>query len=404
MKTVTCIDDLRVLARRRVPRAFFDYADSGSYQEETLRANRADLEALKLRQRVLVDVSERSLATTIVGQPSALPFALAPIGLTGMQHGNGEILAAQAANAAGIPYILSTMSICSIENVAEATGKPFWFQLYVIKDRDFTKDILSRARAAKCDTLVLTVDLQLLGQRHRDIKNGMTVPPEFRIKNIIDIGTKPAWLWSILNSKSWTFGNLAGHVKGMEKINQLAQWTNQQFDPALNWKDVEWIKSIWPGKIIIKGILDPDDARTAVKLGADAIVVSNHGGRQLDGAPSSISMLPEIADAVGNDIEVLFDGGIRTGADILRALALGARACLIGRAYVYGLGAGGGPGVAKAIDILKKELDIAMALTGTNSIAEIDRHLLVGMDAAKHETAKKATAPRARRKKPAAEE
>ena len=404
MKTVTCIDDLRVLARRRVPRAFFDYADSGSYQEETLRANRADLEALKLRQRVLVDVSERSLATTIVGQPSALPFALAPIGLTGMQHGNGEILAAQAANAAGIPYILSTMSICSIENVAEATGKPFWFQLYVIKDRDFTKDILSRARAAKCDTLVLTVDLQLLGQRHRDIKNGMTVPPEFRIKNIIDIGTKPAWLWSILNSKSWTFGNLAGHVKGMEKINQLAQWTNQQFDPALNWKDVEWIKSIWPGKIIIKGILDPDDARTAAKLGADAIVVSNHGGRQLDGAPSSISMLPEIADAVGNDIEVLFDGGIRTGADILRALALGARACLIGRAYVYGLGAGGGPGVAKAIDILKKELDIAMALTGTNSIAEIDRHLLVGMDAAKHETAKKAAAPRARRKKPAAEE
>ena len=378
MKTVTNIADLRALARRRVPRAFFEYADSGSYEEETLRANRADLEKLKLRQRVLVDVSKRSLATTIVGQPSALPFALAPIGLTGMQHGNGEILAAQAANAAGIPYTLSTMSICSIEQVAEATGKPFWFQLYVIKDREFTKDILSRARAAKCDTLVLTVDLQLLGQRHRDIKNGMTVPPELRIKNIIDIGTKPAWLWSILNSKSWTFGNLAGHVKGMEKINQLAQWTNQQFDPALNWKDVEWIKSIWPGKVIIKGILDVDDARTAVKLGADAIVVSNHGGRQLDGAPSSISMLPGIADAVGNDIEVLFDGGIRTGADILRALALGARACLIGRAYVYGLGAGGGAGVAKAIDILKKELDIAMALTGTNSIAEIGRHLIVG--------------------------
>ena len=377
MRTVTNIADLRALARRRVPRAFFEYADSGSYEEETLRANRADLEKLKLRQRVLVDVSKRSLATTIVGQPSALPFALAPIGLTGMQYGNGEILAAQAADAAGIPYTLSTMSICSIEHVAEATGKPFWFQLYVIKDRDFTKDILARARAAKCDTLVLTVDLQLLGQRHRDIKNGMTVPPEIRIKNIIDIGTKPAWLWSILNAKSWTFGNLAGHVKGMEKINQLAQWTNQQFDPALNWKDVEWIKSIWPGKMIIKGILDVDDARTAVKLGADAIVVSNHGGRQLDGAPSSISMLPGIADAVGNDIEVLFDGGIRTGADILRALALGAHACLIGRAYVYGLGAGGGPGVAKAIDILKKELDIAMALTGTNSISEISRHLIV---------------------------
>ena len=377
MKTVTNIADLRALHRRRVPRAFFDYADSGSYEEQTLRANRADLEKLKLRQRVLVDVSKRSLATTIVGQPSALPFALAPIGLTGMQHGNGEILAAQAANAAGIPYTLSTMSICSIEHVAEATGKPFWFQLYVIKDRDFTKDILARARAAKCDTLVLTVDLQLLGQRHRDIKNGMTVPPELRIKNIIDIGTKPAWLWSILNAKSWTFGNLAGHVKGMEKINQLAAWTNQQFDPALNWKDVEWIKSIWPGKMIIKGILDVDDARTAVKLGADAIVVSNHGGRQLDGAPSSISMLPGIADAVGNDIEVLFDGGVRTGADILRALALGARACLIGRAYVYGLGALGGPGVARAIDILKKELDIAMALTGTNNISEISRHLIV---------------------------
>jgi len=377
MKSVTNIADLRGLARRRVPRAFFDYADSGSYEEETLRANRADLQKLKLRQRVLVDVSKRSLATTIAGQPSALPFALAPIGFTGMQHGNGEILAAEAAHAAGIPYTLSTMSICSIEQVAEATGRPFWFQLYVIRDREFTKDILSRARAAKCDTLVLTVDLQLLGQRHRDVKNGMTVPPELRIKNIIDIGTKPAWLWSILNAKSWTFGNLAGHVKGMEKINQLAQWTNQQFDPALNWKDVEWIKSIWPGKLIIKGILDADDARTAVKLGADAIVVSNHGGRQLDGAPSSISMLPGIADAVGNDIEVLFDGGIRTGADILRALALGAHACLIGRAYVYGLGALGGPGVAKAIDILRKELDIAMALTGTNSIAEIGPHLIV---------------------------
>ncbi len=377
MNIVTNIADLRALHRRRVPRAFFDYADSGSYEEETLRANRRDLEALRLRQRVLVDVSKRDLSTTIVGQKSALPFALAPVGLTGMQHGNGEILAAEAANAAGIPYILSTMSICSIEQVAEATGKPFWFQLYVIRDREFSKDILARARAAKCDTLVLTVDLQLLGQRHRDIKNGMTVPPELRIKNIIDIGTKPRWIWSILNAKSWNFGNLAGHVKGMEKIKQLAQWTNQQFDPALNWKDVEWLKSIWPGKVVIKGILDPDDARTAVKLGADAIVVSNHGGRQLDGAPSSISMLPRIADAVGNDIEVLFDGGIRTGADILRALALGARACLIGRAYVHGLGALGGPGVAKAIDILKKELDISMALTGTNSIAEIGRHLIV---------------------------
>ena len=378
MKNITCIDDLRTLARRRVPRAFFDYADSGSYNEETLRANRADLEAIKLRQRVLVDVSERSLATTIIGQKVSAPIVLAPVGLCGMQHGNGEILSAQAANEAGIPFTLSTMSICSIEDVAEATRQPFWFQLYVIRDRDFSKDILSRAVAAKCSALVLTVDLQVLGQRHRDIKNGMTVPPEIRIKNIIDVASKPAWAWSILKGKSKTFGNLAGHVKGMDNVNSLAAWIGTQFDPALSWKDVEWIKKIWPGKLILKGILDADDAKTAVKLGADAIVVSNHGGRQLDGAPSSISALPKIAEAVGSDTEVLFDGGIRTGADIMRALALGARACLIGRAYIYGLGAAGEAGVAKAIDILEKELDVAMALTGTNRIAEIDGRVLVG--------------------------
>jgi L-lactate dehydrogenase (cytochrome) len=383
MKHITCIDDLRQLARRRVPRAFFDYADSGSYNEETLRANRADLEGIKLRQRILVDVSARSLATTIVGQKVAAPFALAPIGLCGMQHGNGEILSAQAANEAGIPFILSTMSICSIEDVAEATEKPFWFQLYVIKDRGFSKDILSRAVAAKCNALVLTVDLQVLGQRHRDIKNGMTVPPEIRLKNIIDVASKPAWAWSILNGKRKTFGNLAGHVQGMENVNQLAKWVGEQFDPALSWKDVEWIKKIWPGKLILKGILDADDAKTAVKLGADAIVVSNHGGRQLDGAPSSISALPAIADAVGGDTEVLFDGGIRTGADIMRALALGARACLIGRAYIYGLGAGGKAGVAKAIDILEKELSVIMALTGTNNIKDIGGHVLVGGKAKK---------------------
>ena len=378
MKLVTCIEDLRELHRRRVPRAFFDYADSGSYNEETLRANRADLEKLKLRQKVLVDVSDRSLATTIVGQSASAPLILAPVGLTGMQHGNGEILAAEAANEAGIPFTLSTMSICSIEDVAEATGKPFWFQLYVIKDRGFSKAILERALAAKCNALVLTVDLQVLGQRHRDVKNGMTVPPEIRIRNIIDIATKLPWAWSILRGKRKTFGNLAGHVKGMENVNSLAAWIAQQFDPALSWRDVEWIKSMWPGKLILKGILDVDDARTAVKLGADAIVVSNHGGRQLDGAPSSIAMLPPIAEAVGNEIEVLFDGGVRTGSDILRALALGARACMIGRAYVHGLGAGGKEGVAKAIDILKKELDVAMALTGTNSVKEIGPHLLVG--------------------------
>ncbi|MCX7298699.1 MAG: alpha-hydroxy acid oxidase, partial [Hyphomicrobiales bacterium] len=306
------------------------------------------------------------------------PMILAPVGLLGMQHGDGEILSARAANAAGIPWTLSTMSVGSIEQVAEATGKPFWFQLYVIRDRGFSKQLMDRAIAAKVDTLVLTVDLQVLGQRHKDVKNGLTVPPEFRIKNVIDIATKPAWAWSVLTAKSWTFGNISGHVPGMENVNSLAKWTQDQFDPALNWKDVEWIKKYWPGKLVIKGILDIDDARTAVKMGADAIVVSNHGGRQLDGTSSSISMLPRVADAIGNDSEILFDGGIRTGADIMRALALGARACLIGRSYVWGLGAGGERGVAKAIDILKNELSVTMALTGMARIADIDGGVIEG--------------------------
>ena len=378
MKNIACIEDLRALARRKVPKAFFEYADGGSYNEETLRANRAELEPIKLRQRVMVDVSERSLATTIVGQKVSAPFALAPIGLCGMQHGDGEILSAQAAEEAEIPFILSTMSINSIEHVAEATTKPFWFQLYVIRDRGFSKDILSRAAKAGCNALVLTVDLQVLGQRHRDLRNGMTVPPQIRLKNIVDMATKPEWVFSILKGKSKTFGNLAGHVKGMDDVTSLAQWTNQQFDPALSWKDVDWIKKVWPGKLIIKGILDVEDAKTAVELGADAIVVSNHGGRQLDGTQSSISALPAIAQAVGSDTEVLFDGGIRTGSDMLRALALGARACLVGRAYIYGLGAGGKPGVAKAIDILKKELSVSMALTGTTRVGDIGPQILVG--------------------------
>jgi L-lactate dehydrogenase (cytochrome) len=378
MKNIACIEDLRALARRKVPKAFFEYADGGSYNEETLRANRAALEPIKLRQRVMVDVSERSLATTIIGQKVSAPFALAPIGLCGMQYGNGEILSAQAAEEAELPFILSTMSINSIEQVAEATTKPFWFQLYVIRDRGFSKDILARAAKAGCNALVLTVDLQVLGQRHRDIRNGMTVPPQIRLKNIIDMATKPEWVFSILTGKSKTFGNLAGHVKGMDDVTSLAQWTNSQFDPALNWKDVDWIKKVWPGKLIIKGLLDVEDAKTAVKLGADAIVVSNHGGRQLDGAPSSISVLPGIAQAVGSDTEVLFDGGIRSGSDMLRALALGAHACLIGRAYIYGLGAGGKAGVAKAIDILKKELSVAMALTGTTRVSDIGPQVLVG--------------------------
>ncbi len=377
MTIIACIEDLRLLARRKVPKAFFDYAESGSYNEETLRANRADLEKIRLRQRVLVDVSQRSLATTIVGQKVAAPFVLSPIGLLGMQHGDGEILAANAANDAGIPFTLSTMSICSIEQVAQATRKPFWFQLYVIRDREFSKDLIERAKAANCNALVLTVDLQVLGQRHRDIRNGMTVPPEFRFANVVDIARKPAWLWSVIKSRSKTFGNLAGHVKGMESVNSLAQWTNEQFDPALNWKDIEWIKKVWPGKLIIKGILDPGDAKIAVKLGADAIVVSNHGGRQLDGASSSIAALPAVADAVGGETEVLFDGGIRTGSDLMRALALGARACLVGRAYVWGLGAMGQAGVTKAIDILNNELSVTMALCGVNKLSDIDRHVLV---------------------------
>jgi L-lactate dehydrogenase (cytochrome) len=376
LRAVTCIEDLRQLARRKVPRAFFDYADAGSYSQETLRANRDDLERIKLRQRVLIDVSQRDLTTTIIGEPARLPLALAPIGLCGMQHGDGEILACRAAQAAGIPFTLSTMSICSIEDVAQAVGNPFWFQLYVMKDRGFIRALIERAAAAKCSALVLTVDLQVLGQRHCDIRNGMTVPPQINLANLIDLASKPAWALSILKGKRKTFGNLAGHVRGMENVISLAQWTNSQFDPALSWKDVEWVRSLWSGKLILKGILDVEDAKTAAKTGASALVVSNHGGRQLDGAPSSISALPKIAEAVGAQIEVMFDGGIRSGHDVLRALALGARSCMIGRSYVYGLGAGGEEGVGKAIEILAKELDIAMALTGTKRVGDIDRRVI----------------------------
>lgn len=379
MKTMTCIEDLRQAARRRVPQMFFDYAESGSYAEETLRANRADLERIKLRQRILVDVSNRSTATTILGEPVSLPLALAPIGLCGMQHGDGEILACRAAQQAGIPFTLSTMSICSIEDVAASVDKPFWFQLYVMKDRGFIRALIERAKAAKCSALVLTLDLQILGQRHRDIKNGLTVPPQWQIRNIIDMATKPAWLISIVRSKHRTFGNIAGHVAGMDNVNSLAQWTTEQFDAAMSWKDVEWIAAQWGGKLILKGILDVEDALIAAKTGADAIVVSNHGGRQLDGAPSSIAALPPIADAVGSSIEILFDGGIRSGQDIMRALALGARACLSGRAFVYGLGAGGQAGVARAIEIMRNELSFSMALTGVTSVDKIDRSVIAAL-------------------------
>ena len=376
MKHITCIEDLRQLHKRRVPKAFFDYADRGSYSEETLRANHDDLQQIKFRQRILVDVSKRDLSTTILGEPASLPLILAPVGLLGMQHGDGEIHACRAAQAAGIPFTQSTMSICSIEDIAAAVDKPFWFQLYVMKDRGFIKSLIERAISAKCSALVLTVDLQVIGQRHADIKNGMTVPPEWSLSKLFDFATKPAWVAGVLRGKRRTFVNLVGHLKGSDDITALSTWIGTQFDTTLNWKDVDWIRSIWPGKLILKGILDIEDAEIAAKSGAQAIVVSNHGGRQLDGAPSSIEVLPEIVDTVGSQIEILFDGGIRSGQDVMRALALGAKSCMIGRAFAYGLGAAGEAGVAKAIDILRNELNTTMGLCGVNTIAEIDDHVL----------------------------
>src|SRR6201997_5462496 len=376
MKHVTCIEDLRLLHKQRVPKAFFDYADRGSYTEDTLRANSTKLQEIKFRQRILVDVSKRDTSTTILGEPASLPLILAPVGLLGMQHGDGEIHACRAAQAAGIPFTQSTMSICSIEDIAAAVDKPFWFQLYVMKDRGFIKALIERAIAAKCSALVLTVDLQVIGQRHQDIKNGMTVPPEWSVSKFLDFASKPAWVSGVLRGKRRTFGNLVGHLKGTDDITALSTWIGTQFDTTLNWKDVDWIRSIWPGKLVLKGILDVEDAEIAAKSGAQAIVVSNHGGRQLDGAPSSIAVLPEIVDAVGRKMEIMFDGGIRSGQDVMRALAFGAKSCMIGRAYAYGLGAGGQPGVAKAIDIIKNELNTTMGLCGVNTIAEIDEKVI----------------------------
>ncbi len=376
MKGYPSIEDLRQRARRRVPKMFFDYADAGSYSQQTLHDNRSDLERIKLRQRILQDVDARDISATILGEKVPLPLALGPIGLGGMMYGDGEIHACRAAQKAGIPYTLSTMSINSIEDVAGAVDKPFWFQLYVMRDRGFIRELIQRAAAARCSALMLTVDLQVLGQRHCDVRNGLTVPPEIKLKNIIDIMTKPTWALSVLKAKNRTFGNLAGHVKGMESVNSLAAWTASQFDPTLSWKDVEWIKSLWPGKLLLKGILDVEDARIAAKCGADAISVSNHGGRQLDGAPSAISALPKVVDAVGSDIEILFDSGVRTGADMVRALALGARACIVGRSYIYGLGAGGEAGVTHAINVLGKEFDVTMALCGVKNARDIDERVL----------------------------
>ena len=374
---ITCIEDLRLLAKRRVPRMFYDYADSGAWTESTYRANETDFQHLYLRQRVGIDFSNRSLASSMVGQPVAMPVALAPVGMTGMQHADGEILAARAAAAAGVPFTLSTMSICSIEDVAQATGKPFWFQLYVMRDRDFNDRLIGRAQAAGCSALVLTLDLQILAQRNKDIKNGLTAPPRMTLANIVDIAGKPRWWLGMLGTRRRTFRNIVGHAPGVKDTRALASWTNEQFDPTLNWDDVKRIKERWGGKLILKGILDPEDAELAVRSGADALIVSNHGGRQLDGALSSIAALPAIARAVGSRIEVFMDGGVRSGQDVLKALALGAKGVFIGRAYIYGLGAMGEAGVAKALECIRKELDVTMALCGLRDVKQANADNLV---------------------------
>ena len=376
LSSVACIDDLRRLAHRRVPSDFMGYYELGSYSETTLIANLHDLSTIKIRQRVLAGAANRSQTQTVLGEKHPLPLALAPVGLSGMAYRDGEIAAARAAEKAGIPYTLSTLSICSIEDVAAAVDKPFWFQLYFMRDRGFVADLIARARRANCSALVLTVDLQVLGQRHRDVRSGLTVPPRIHLGTIGRIASKPAWIASVLLGKRKTFGNVVGRIPGTENLASYMDWIQSQFDQALSWDDVAWIRQQWPGKLIIKGIMDVEDARLAAKSGATAIVVSNHGGRQLDGAASSISMLPRIADAVGSDVEILFDGGIRSGQDVFRALALGARTCLLGRAYLYGLCAAGEAGVSKAIDLIAKELDVTMALAGVRTIDQISRDCL----------------------------
>ena len=377
MSIITSIEDLRILAQRRVPRMFYDYADSGSWTESTYRANSSDFARIKLRQRVAVNLENRSLASTMVGQHVSMPVALAPTGLTGMQHADGEILAAQAAEQFGVPFTLSTMSICSIEDVAANTTKPFWFQLYVMKDREFINRLIDRARAARCSALVLTLDLQVLGQRHKDLRNGLSAPPKLTIPNIINMATRPRWVAGMLRTRRRGFGNIVGHATSVSDMSSLSAWTQQQFDLSLSWKDVEWIRQRWGGKLIIKGIMDAEDARLAVASGADALIVSNHGGRQLDGAQSSIEALPAIVDAVGAQIEVHMDGGIRSGQDVLKAVALGARGVYIGRPFLYGLGAMGRPGVTKCLDIIRNELDLTMAFCGLRDVQHVDQKILL---------------------------
>jgi L-lactate dehydrogenase (cytochrome) len=377
MPVITHIEDLRVLAQKRVPRMFYDYADSGSYTEGTYRANESDFHKIKLRQRVAVNMENRTLRTQMVGVDTAMPVAIAPTGMTGMQHADGEILGALAAQKFGIPFTLSTMSICSIEDIAAATKAPFWFQLYVMKDRDFVERLIDRAKAANCSALMLTLDLQILGQRHKDIKNGLSAPPKPTLANLVNLATKPRWCLGMLGTKRRSFGNIVGHAKGVGDLSSLSSWTAEQFDPALSWRDVEWIKKRWGGKLILKGIMDAEDARLAAESGADAMIVSNHGGRQLDGAPSSIEALPAIADAVGREIEVWMDGGIRSGQDVLKAIALGAKGTLIGRSFLYALGAMGEAGVTRALEIIAKELETTMAFCGHTDIRTVDRGVLL---------------------------
>lgn len=375
---ITCIEDLRVIAKRRVPRMFYDYADSGSWTESTYRSNETAFQKIKFRQRVAVNMENRSLENTIIGENVTMPVALAPTGLTGMQHADGEILAARAAEKFGVPFTLSTMSICSIEDVAEHTSRPFWFQLYVMKDKGFVERLINRAKAAKCSALVITLDLQILGQRHKDIKNGLSSPPKPTLTNLINLATKPYWCWHMLHTKRRTFGNIVGHASGVSDTSSLSAWTSQQFDPALSWDDVAWIKDKWGGKIIIKGIMEPEDAHLAVKSGADALIVSNHGGRQLDGALPSIEALPAIVDAVGKDnIEIYLDSGVRSGQDVIRSVAMGARGVFIGRPFLYGLGAMGEAGVTKALEVIRNEADLTMAFCGLRNIKDVNKSILV---------------------------
>ncbi|RFP16261.1 MULTISPECIES: alpha-hydroxy acid oxidase [unclassified Duganella] len=377
MTIITTVEDLRVLAQKRVPRMFYDYADAGSWTESTYRANVDDFQTIKFRQRVAVNLENRTLKSTMVGQEVAMPVALAPTGLTGMQHADGEILAAKAAEKFGVPFTLSTMSICSIEDIAANTSKPFWFQLYVMKDREFINRLIDRAKAARCSALVLTLDLQVLGQRHKDLRNGLSAPPKLTIANMIDMATKPRWVLGMLGTRRRSFGNIVGHASSVSDMSSLSAWTSQQFDLSLSWKDVEWIKQRWGGKLIIKGIMDAEDARLAVESGADALIVSNHGGRQLDGAQSSIGALPAIVDAVGQQIEIHMDGGVRSGQDVIKALALGAKGVYIGRPFLYGLGAMGEQGVSKCLDIIRNELDLTMAFCGLRDVTKVDKNILL---------------------------